>query len=131
MMTTPQQDERLRRLRVQTGDLREHFCRSGGPGGQHVNKVETAVCLVHLPSGLQVTCEESRSRAANRRLALDRLLEKLEGAQTEARQKRQAAAAKVRRQKAQRSPLTKARLRRAKVRRSQIKSWRRAETPEG
>lgn len=54
------------------------FVRAGGPGGQHRNRRETGVRLVHAPTGLVVMATERRSQAANRRLALERLVERLE-----------------------------------------------------
>ena len=44
------------------GKIEEMFCPSGGPGGQHVNKVSTAVALRHLPTGLTVRVSGSRSQ---------------------------------------------------------------------
>src|SRR3954454_22693412 len=54
-------------------DLEESFARSGGPGGQNVNKGSTAVTLRHRPSGISVTVQDSRSQAMNRKLARERL----------------------------------------------------------
>jgi len=51
--------------------------RASGPGGQHRNKAETAVRLVHLPSGVTVEGKDERSRTQNLRIALGRLREKL------------------------------------------------------
>jgi ribosome-associated protein len=51
--------------------------RAGGPGGQHRNVTESAVRLLHPPSGVQVTAGESRSQHRNRTVAFERLIERL------------------------------------------------------
>ena len=52
--------------------------RSGGPGGQHVNKTESAVRLRHLPSGIVVSSQQERSQHRNKALCLQRLRKKIE-----------------------------------------------------
>ena len=64
-------------------DVKLETCRSSGPGGQNVNKVETAVRGTHLPSGLQVMAMDTRSQLENKKLCLARLEAKILIWQTE------------------------------------------------
>jgi protein subunit release factor B len=66
-----------RELQRLLSECRVTFYRASGPGGQHRNKTETAVRLHHLPSGITVTCADTRSQHRNRVLALARLRERL------------------------------------------------------
>ena len=111
-------------LGVRVEDLEESFSRSGGPGGQHVNKVSSAATIRHLPTGLAVTSSDSRSQAENRHLALSRLLDLLERQAERARRERLAAVAKLRRQNARRSRRAKAKLVEGKRRRGEVKRLR-------
>lgn len=63
--------------RINESDIVYETCRSGGKGGQNVNKVETSVRAIHTPSGLSVKCSDERSQSQNKTLARERLLLKL------------------------------------------------------
>ena len=71
MIELPDTDEDLLR------QCRFEAFRASGPGGQHVNKTESAVRLTHLPSGLTVTARATRSQYRNKQLCLEKLREKV------------------------------------------------------
>ena len=60
------------------GEVEVDVFRASGPGGQHVNKTESALRLTHWPSGVVVTCQDSPSQFRNRETAFKRLAERLE-----------------------------------------------------
>ena len=116
--------ERLARLRLDAGDFEEKFSRSSGPGGQHVNKVSTAVMLRHVPTGAAVTVQDSRSQSMNRQLAWDRLLDTIERLRREERAAQRSEIEKKRRQNRKRPRGVKERILEAKKRRSNVKKLR-------
>eukprot|EP00736_Rhodelphis_marinus_P007644 Rmarinus@m.9459 len=75
-------EKRDRRKRVafalEKNDVRETVCRSGGPGGQHVNKTNTCVIVKHIPTGIIVRCQQERSQSVNRKIAWKLLRDKVE-----------------------------------------------------
>ena len=71
-----QLQEKMKTLGIREEDLTERFILGSGHGGQKVNKTASSVYLKHVPSGLEVKCQESRSRELNRFLARRQLCEK-------------------------------------------------------
>jgi protein subunit release factor B len=124
MPPTEQLTARLRALRIKVEEFEEFAVRSGGPGGQNVNKVSTAVTVRHLPSDLAVTASDSRSQHQNRILAWDRLLEKIARLRAKARAEARAAREKERRRTRPRPPALKRQIRKSKERRAAVKERR-------
>ena len=96
-------NERMVALGVRECELEESFVRSGGHGGQNVNKTSTCVMLLHRPTGVQVKCQETRQQGLNRNLARRLLLDKIEALQKGRAMAERDRVDKIRRQKRKRS----------------------------
>jgi protein subunit release factor B len=109
---------------IREEDLEERFILGSGAGGQKINKTSSAVSLRHVPSGLFVKIQASRSREVNRWMArrtlAERLLAQISGVQTA----RQQEAEKIRRQKRRKSRRQRARMVADKRHQSAIKAGR-------
>jgi peptide chain release factor len=116
--------DRMRKLQISETDMQESFARSSGPGGQNVNKVSTAVTLRHLPTGISVTVQDSRSQAVNRKLARERLLGAIESAREGQRMAEIAKREKERRRKSPRPAALKKKILESKRRRAELKKQR-------
>ncbi len=115
---------RMKQAGIYECDLEEIFARSSGPGGQHVNKVSTAVTLRHGPSGISVTVQDSRSQAVNRKLARARLLDAVATAREQHRAAELAKREKERRRKSPRPAALKRKILESKRKRGELKKQR-------
>ncbi len=95
--------KKMEALNIHEKDIKESFVRSGKKGGQHVNKTSTCVYLKHIPTGIEVKCQEERSQSLNRYKARVILVKKIDqlvkGKESEEIQRME----KIRRQKRKRS----------------------------
>jgi len=99
--------KRMSACGVAETDLEEKFIRSGGPGGQHVNRTATCVYLKHAPTGHEVKMQQARSQALNRYYARKRLCELLEADDPTQQSPEEKKREKLRKQKARRKRRTK------------------------
>ena len=122
--------QRMTALGVREADLEETFVRSGGHGGQNVNKTSTCVMLLHRPTGVQVKCQATRQQGLNRFIARRLLLDKIEAVKRGFVAAERARVEKIRRQKRRRSRRGKERMLADKSHQAARKAARRPVTIE-
>jgi protein subunit release factor B len=132
MTISPQKEQALNNklalLGVKKTDVVEKFIRSGGRGGQNVNKVSTCVYLRHIPTGIEVKMSQERSQALNRFLAWRLLADKIEGKIRGVESERVKRFEKIRRQKRKRSKRAKEKMLKEKKIVGMKKQFRRSVT---
>ena len=117
--------DKMRRFGVKETDLTERFIRSGGRGGQHVNKTSTCVYLKHRPTGVEVKCARERSQRLNRFLARRILVDKIERMVLGKKSAERKRIEKIRRQKRKRSKRAKEKMLANKKKQARKKQLRR------
>jgi protein subunit release factor B len=117
--------QRMAELGVNEADIDESFVRSGGHGGQNVNKTSTCVMLIHCPTGIQVKCQATRQQGLNRFIARRLLLDKIEERQKGFVAAHRAEIERIRRQKRKRSKRAKDKMLASKARQAEKKGLRR------
>ena len=121
--------QRMERLRIQEKDLIEKFILGSGSGGQKINKTSSCVYLKHIPTGIEVKCQQDRSREINRYLARRELCERMEFQIHKVKTEKQHQIEKLRRQKRRRSRRSKEKMLKEKKHHAEKKGMR--QSPRG
>lgn len=116
--------KKMKKLHISDSDLIEKFIIGSGKGGQKLHKTASTVYLKHEPSGLEIKCQESRSREDNRYYARERLCEKLQAISSVEKTKAQQLIEKIKRQKKRRTRRSKLKMLDEKSKVGQIKVLR-------
>src|SRR5437762_2461249 len=111
-------------LGIRAAGLEENFSRSSGPGGQNRKKKKNTIKPTHIPSGMSVTVQNSRSQAVNRKLARERLLDAIESAREECRMAEITKRERERRRKSPRPGALKRKILESKRKRGDLKKRR-------
>ena len=121
--------ERMDKLHITDADLVEKFILGSGKGGQKLHKTASTVYLKHVPSGLEIKCQYSRSRDDNRYFARERICEKLHSIISDEKTKEQQRSEKLKRQKKRRSRRSKQKMLDEKSKQGQLKGLRKKPHP--
>ncbi len=120
-------EKRMERLGIRPEDLVEKFILGSGSGGQKINKTSSCVYIKHIPTGIEVKCQQERSRELNRLFARRLLCERIERLNTDQLTKEQQKIEKIKRQKRRRSRKSKEKMLQAKKLHSEKKRLRNPE----
>jgi len=112
------------KLDIQESELIEKFIIGSGKGGQNLHKTASTVYIKHIPSGIEVKCQDTRFREDNRYFARQRLCEKLHNSISDEKTKAQQAIEKIKRQKKRRSRRAKQKMLDNKTKQGQLKRLR-------
>ncbi len=117
--------DRMRKLGINEDDLVERFIVGSGRGGQKLQKTSSCVYLKHIPTGIEIKCQSTRSREGNRNLARLQLCDRLDERRQRSRDEKEKLQHAERQRRRGRSRKMKEKLLEEKRRRSQKKSMRR------
>ncbi|MGD2170145.1 MAG: peptide chain release factor-like protein [Chlamydiota bacterium] len=117
-------EEKMKKLSIREEDLIEKFILGSGKGGQKIQKTHSCVYLKHIPTGIEIKCQKTRSREDNRYFARKELVEKIEEITLKEKSEKKQAIEKIRRQKRKRSKRAKEKILQEKKKHAEKKSQR-------
>ncbi|PIS01044.1 MAG: peptide chain release factor-like protein [Chlamydiae bacterium CG10_big_fil_rev_8_21_14_0_10_35_9] len=115
---------KMKKFSIREEDLIEKFILGSGKGGQKIQKTHSCVYLKHIPTGIEIKCQKTRSREDNRYFARKELVEKIEEITLKEKSEKKQAIEKIRRQKRKRSKRAKEKILQEKKKHAEKKSQR-------